>query len=210
MLRVLLASASERRLSCLKEILDLEIYSQPLFSQEKSIVNGKSVEHQVEEICLSKVKNAAIEWSIIEEKKDFYPEIIIVSDTIVENPEDHMIPMGKPNNEFQATNMLVSLSGRRHRVWSSTAILMKNSDGYIPIHGEWRYKIWTNYSVVEFERLTDENIISLIKNNSWHGKAGGYDLAGDAGKYTRLIEGDELTVLGFSFEAINELITKLI
>ena len=138
------------------------------------------------------------------------PEIIIVSDTIVEDPDNSMIPMGKPKNELQATNMLLRLSGKRHRVWSSTAILMKKNEEYIPIHGEWRYKIWTNYSIVEFVQLTDENIISLIESNSWNGKAGGYDLAGDASEYTKLIHGEELTVLGFSNEALNELKTKLL
>ena len=209
-MQVLLASASKRRLSCLEDILDLEIYAQALFSEEKSLIKGKSVELQVTEICFSKAENAAIEWSIIEKEKEQIPEIIIVSDTIVEDPDDPMNPLGKPKNEFQATNMLLRLSGKRHRVWSSTAILTKNNEEYRPIHGEWKYKIWTNYSVVEFSELTDEDIISLIESSSWDGKAGGYDLAGDASEYTNLIHGDELTVLGFSFEAVNELKSKLL
>ena len=209
-MRVLLASASKRRLSCLEDILDFEIYTQALFNEEKSLVKSKSVELQVTEICFSKAENAAVEWTIIEKENEKIPEIIIVSDTIVEDPDDPMNPMGKPKNEFQATNMLLHLSGKRHRVWSSTAILMKNNEEYRPIHGKWKYKIWTDYSVVEFNELTDENIISLIESNSWYGKAGGYDLAGDASEYTKLLHGDELTVLGFSFEAVNELKSKLL
>ena len=42
-MRVLLASASERRLSCLEDILDLEIHAQALFSEEKRLIKGKSV-----------------------------------------------------------------------------------------------------------------------------------------------------------------------
>ena len=42
-MRVLLASASKRRLSCLEDILDLEIYAQALFSEEKSLIKDKSV-----------------------------------------------------------------------------------------------------------------------------------------------------------------------
>ena len=209
-MRVLLASASRRRFSCLEKILDFEVHMQALSSTEKSLINGKSVELQVTEICLKKAENAALEWSIIEKEEGNIPEIIIVSDTIVEDPDNSMIPMGKPKNELQATNMLLRLSGKRHRVWSSTAILMKKNEEFIPIHGEWRYKIWTNYSIVEFVQLTDENIISLIESNSWNGKAGGYDLAGDASEYTKLIHGEELTVLGFSNEALNELKTKLL
>jgi septum formation protein len=205
-MRVLLASASKRRLICLQNFIDIgQLTAQPLFSEEKNIINGKSVEQQVEEICLSKATSAAVEWSIIEKTKVDIPEIIIVSDTIVEDPDNHLIPIGQPKNKVQATNMLLKLSGKRHRVWSSTAILKKNKNTYESLHGEWRYKIWTDHSVVEFKLLNEEELISLIENNSWEGKAGGYDLAGDASEYTKVIRGDELTVLGFSYNAINEL-----
>ncbi len=210
-MRVLLASASERRFSCLLEFIDeKELRVQPLFGDEKSMVMGESVEKQVEKICLSKANNAAIEWSIIEKEKEECPEIIIVSDTIVEDPDDSKVPIGKPKNPLQATNMLIKLSGKKHKVWSSTALLVKKRDGYEPLHGEWKYKIWTNHSVVEFEELGDEKIISLVKSNSWFGKAGGYDLAGGAGQYTKLIRGNELTVLGFSHDAIFELKNNLL
>ena len=204
-MRVLLASASKRRLSCLKEILDWEIKAQPLLSDEKNMINGESVELQVNEICLSKAKFAAIEWDIIEKEGIDAPEIIIVSDTIVEDPDNYLNPMGQPKNKLEATNMLLRLSGKRHKVWSSTAILIKSNEKYLPIHGKWGYQKWTSHSIVEFEQLTNEDIIALIQNESWYGKAGGYDLAGEAKKHTKLIQGDELTVLGFAFESIEEL-----
>ena len=205
-MRVLLASASKRRLVCLQDILDnQELMAQPLYSDEKDIINGKSVEKQVEEICLSKAEAAAIEWSIIKETREKLPDIIIVSDTIVEDPDNYLIPMGQPKNKNQATNMLLRLSGKKHRVWSSTAILIRKKNTYEPLHGEWRYKIWTDHAVVEFKTLIDDDIISLIESNSWEGKAGGYDLAGSASEYTELNQGDELTVLGFSCRAIKEL-----
>ena len=75
-MRVLLASASKRRLSCLEDILDFEIYAQALFSEEKGLIKGKSVELQVTEICFSKAENAAVEWSIIEKEKEKIPEIL--------------------------------------------------------------------------------------------------------------------------------------
>ena len=37
------------------------------------------------------------------------------------------------------------------------------------------------------------------------GKAGGYDLAGDAGKFAKVVDGEEVTVLGFSNRAIDYL-----
>ena len=47
-------------------------------------------------------------------------------------------------------------------------------------------------------------MISLVESDSWIGKAGGYDLAGAASQSTKIIEGDEVTVLGFSKQAIDE------
>ena len=133
------------------------------------------------------------------------PDIIIVSDTLVESPGDEKMALGKPEDSFMATSMLLRLSGRRHRVWSSTAILVQNNKEYEEIYSKWRYKIWTDYAIVEFDELSEEDIIRLVESNSWVGKAGGYDLAGHAKKYTKIIEGDVVTVLGFSKKAINEL-----
>jgi len=100
---------------------------------------------------------------------------------------------------------LLRLSGKRHRVWSSTAILVQKNKQYQSLYSDWRYKIWTDYAIVEFDDLSEEDIIGLVESNSWVGKAGGYDLAGSAGQYTKIIEGDEVTVLGFSKQAIDEL-----
>ena len=45
----------------------------------------------------------------------------------------------------------------------------------------------------------------LIRSKAWVGKAGGYDLAGKAGSFTRIIEGEDVTVLGFSSRAFSEI-----
>ena len=57
-MRVLLASASERRFACLLEFIDKkELLVQPLFGDEKSMGTKESVEKQVGKICLSKATN---------------------------------------------------------------------------------------------------------------------------------------------------------
>ena len=45
----------------------------------------------------------------------------------------------------------------------------------------------------------------LIRSGSWVGKAGGYDLAGKAGSFSRVVEGTDVTVLGFSCNAFSEI-----
>ena len=49
----------------------------------------------------------------------------------------------------------------------------------------------------------------MLDRGSWIGKAGGYDLAGRAGEFSRVIEGEEVDVLGFSSRAMNELAERL-
>ena len=204
-MRVLLASASQRRLTWLNEHFEnIELICMPLLSDEKSIEKNKSVEQQSIEICFSKVESAALEWSINDSENRESPDIIIVSDTLVESPGDEKIALGKPEDSFMATSMLLRLSGKRHRVWSSTAFLVRDNDEYEKISSKWSYKIWTDYAIVEFDDLNEEDIIGLVESDSWIGKAGGYDFAGHAGKHTKIIEGDVVTVLGFSEKAIND------
>ena len=205
-MRVLLASASERRLAWLNDCFQsIEITCIPLISKEKNIEKNKSVKQQSIDICFSKAESAALEWSFVDSETHDIPDVIIVSDTLVESPGNENMALGKPEDSFMSTSMLLRLSGKRHRVWSSTAILVQNNKEYEEIYSKWRYKIWTDYAIVEFDELSEEDIISLVESNSWVGKAGGYDLAGHARKHTKIIEGDVVTVLGFSKKAINEL-----
>ena len=204
MVRVLLASASQRRLDWLNGRYEsIELICKPLLGKEKNIENRGTVEKQSAEICFSKAESAALEWSLRDSDTP-KPDIIIVSDTLVEAPGEIKIALGKPVDRMKATSMLLRLSGKRHRVWSSTAILTRNSNQYQKLYSEWRYKIWTDFAIVEFDDLNEEDLISLVESDSWVGKAGGYDLAGAASQYTKIIEGNEVTVLGFSKQAIDE------
>jgi septum formation protein len=92
--------------------------------------------------------------------------------------------------------MLHRLSGRRHQVWSATGIQLM---------GKWSF--FVEHSIVEFEDLSDERLVELVLNESWKGKAGGYDLAGPMGSHASLIEGNESTVLGIAGEAMELLHT---
>ena len=70
------------------------------------------------------------------------------------------------------------------------------------IEGGWIERNYTSSATVEFSDLNHDSMEELVSSESWKGKAGGYDLAGIAGKYCHLIEGEEVTVLGISAESI--------
>jgi septum formation protein len=120
--------------------------------------------------------------------------------------------MGKPGDVASATAMLLRLSGRRHRVWSSTALLWppdRGREGAETLHGGWSADIWTESAIVKFDDLSADTLADLILSESWAGKAGAYDLAGEAGANANLVEGHEVTVLGFAPAAIDALLDVL-
>ena len=200
---VTLASASERRrqiLSVHLEDLDTCLEFCTLREPEQEVSSGMEVNLQVESSCIRKAMAAVKERASGEN----VPDIILVSDTLVEDPDDERAALGKPKDESSAAFSLIRLSGRRHRVWSSTAILSRKI-GDVDVGDDWLATIWTDYAIVEFVNMEDDDIICLINSRSWEGKAGGYDLAGAAGKFASVVDGKEVTVLGFSSRAIDSL-----
>jgi predicted house-cleaning NTP pyrophosphatase (Maf/HAM1 superfamily) len=166
---------------------------------------------QVEAICISKARNASLEQREYEGPGRPHFDAIIVSDTMIEDPDEPRLSMGKPTDFLGAAGMLIRLSGRRHVVWSSTTILLplgSNGGGRIFEEG-WRASTFTTSSTVEFVELEEEEISHLVSSESWRGKAGGYDLAGAAGEYCHLVEGEEVTVLGLSSQAVQHLTNVL-
>ena len=210
MVRILLASKSERRLEWLDQNLSLlgaKIDSRPLLASEINAIQGLDVRKQVEMVCRDKARNAVIEQSISESGDGVNYDVILVSDTMIEDPDDPRLSIGKPNNELVATSTLMRLSGRRHKVWTSTSVLFPpgtEEAGKI-IGGGWIERNYTSSATVEFSELNHDSMEELVSSESWRGKAGGYDLAGIAGKYCHLIEGEEVTVLGISGESIEYL-----
>ena len=177
---VWLASGSARR----AEILDgmvKPLHVEPLDGVDETPPSG-SVEHQVLTICRRKAL-------AVPDGHDF--DVVVVADTMVGDPDDPNAALGKPNDAFEAAVMMKHLSGRRHKVWSATGIWFC---------GDWTFFIES--AIVEFSELTDDNIAELVESESWKGKAGAYDLAGDMGKHAKLVDGDELAVLGFAPSAL--------
>ena len=204
MTRILLASKSERRISWLKENLEdsnFRFFSSALKSSEIKPLQGFEVSKQVEVVCQSKAENARIENKLSLNRREQNYDAILVSDTMIEDPDDHRLSIGKPKDALSAASNLIRLAGRKHRVWSSTSVLLprKVANG----NAEWDILNRTSSATVEFSELGDDEIYKLISSESWKGKAGGYDLAGMAGQFCRVIEGEEVTVLGFSPAAVN-------
>ena len=179
----------------------VELFFTTLEGAEPEPSASLEVRLKVEASCLQKARAAASEQYTRDHPS---LELIVVSDTLVEDPDDILVALGKPKDKMSAASTLIRLSGRRHKVWSSTAIMTRNGDG-LDVGFGWRAKIWTDFSIVEFDEIGGQKMEDMIGSGSWIGKAGGYDLAGKAGSFSRIIEGEDVTVLGFSTRAIEEL-----
>ena len=180
-MRILLASASERRGAILR---------QRFANVEQDALKGvdESVPRQILSNQVKEVVSRKAEAVVFRDEFD----VVVVSDTLVEDPDDEQAALGKPTSKEQAVAMLLRLRGRRHRVWSATMVhAMEN------LHSS------VEHAVVEIEDFSDDALVELIESDSWVGKAGGYDLAGMMGKYAQLIEGTELTVLGFTQSSLD-------
>jgi septum formation protein len=182
-MRILLASASIRRGLILQERYT-DVVQRALVNVNESVPRGP-ISDQVREVSLR--KSRAVSFPVDE-------DVVIVADTLVEDPDDEYAALGQPRDVSHATSMLIRLRGRRHRVWSATSVYAL---------GQWNTTI--ECAIVEFSDFSDDALIELIESNSWKGKAGGYDLAGLMGKHASLVEGSESTVLGFTEKSLEYL-----
>jgi len=175
-MRILLASASERRGAILREHFS-DVEQVALQGVDES-VSRQRISEQVREVVSRKADAVSTDQSY---------DVAVVADTLVEDPDDDHNALGKPNSKEQAVAMLLRLRGRRHRVWSATMVYAV---------GQWQASV--EHALVEIDDFPDEVLVELIESESWVGKAGGYDLAGMMGNHAQLIEGSESTVLGFT------------
>ena len=216
-----LASASKRRSILLEELISKEnvgikLVCSPLIEDEIS-PKKPSLKETVFSITKMKMQNAFLEISLGrlqelnfgEDVKDYSKIITIVSDTLVEDPDSFEQVFGKASDILEAAAMLKSLSGRKHKVWSSTGLIIHKSFNFNHTPDfefeEWLGYIWTDYSTVEIDELSEDVLFELLNSNSWEGKAGAYDLDGMMSKYARVKDGGKITVLGLSSTAINYL-----
>ena len=201
-MQVWLASASERRAQLLKEF-GFQVKVEALHKHQEIRKCGFTVSQMVKSICASKVDSAIKEWP------SNFDGIAIVADTLVQDPDDAYLALGQPEDEYSAVAVLSRLSGRRHAVWSATALISKTiieEDGEeLLISPGWYAKIWLERALVEIEDLGAHALDDLVSSGSWRGKAGGYDLAGAISEYSQLVDGNEMVVLGLATGAVQSL-----
>lgn len=177
MSEIILASASPRRRE-LMENMGLGFTVMVSDADESSVDSSVPPEIYVQELAL--LKAAAVAKSVIENKE----AIVISADTIVVN--DGMI-LGKPKDEEDARNMLSTLSGKMHKVYTGFCV-MRLADAFTVCKN-----VCTE---VVFKKLSEEKIERYIKTSEPNDKAGSYAIQGFGAMLIEKINGDYFNVVG--------------
>ena len=116
--------------------------------------------------------------------------IVIGSDTMIFlNGEK----IGKPADEADARRILRLLSGRRHRIYTSVAIV--DGDGGVGMCA-------TETVDVDMRRLTLEEIERYLESGESMDKAGAYSVQGEGRNLIDKIDGDYLAAVGMPIRPI--------
>jgi septum formation protein len=111
------------------------------------------------------------------------PGFVLAGDTVVAVGR-RILP--KTEAEAEARACLELMSGRRHQVLSS--VVLRAPDGTL------RERL--NETVVQFKRLSNQEIAGYLAGGEWHGKAGGYAIQGAAEGLIAWIRGSHSGVMG--------------
>ena len=127
-----------------------------------------------------------------------YPNnLVIGSDTIV--VLDDQI-MGKPEDKAMAQNMLETLSGKTHHVY--TGVCLKWADKNI-------HHLFAEITMVTFRELSEADINHYIENCSPYDKAGSYGIQDWSAVFVQEIKGCYDNVVGFPISRFYQELKKL-
>lgn len=169
--RLVLASASPRRLELLRQI-----------GIEPDEVTASDIDETPQPKELPRklaARLAAEKAAAIAVGQGF----VLAADTVVAVGR-RVLP--KAETEAEAERCLALLSGRRHRVYGGVCLL--RADGKVSAR--------VVETAVIFKRLERQDIAAYLRSDEWRGKAGGYAIQGLAGMFVRALSGSYSNVVG--------------
>lgn len=173
-MKLILASASPRR----RELLNMVTTD---FSVEAAVGDEVTTETLPHKVVMQLAYNKA------KEVAGRHPHRVVLGcDTVVVH-DGHIL--GKPHSKQQAYDMLSSLSGNVHEVYTGVALVCDDKS-----------MLFYDRSEVVFHTLTKQQIDSYIATGSPMDKAGAYGIQ-DSGFVSR-IEGSYYNVVGLPVELI--------
>jgi len=183
--KLVLASASERRLALLNQIGIVPSLVEPADIDERRSLPGKTPAKLALHLARQK---AELVFSS-------HPDsLVLAADTLVACGRRVLM---KAVDSKDAQAFLSLLSGRRHRVHTGLCLIGS---------GTMRQRVVT--TVVQLKRLTGQEIQSYVDSNEWKGKAGAYAIQGRAGVFVKAINGSYSNVVGLPLYETYVLLTS--
>lgn len=187
-MKIILASASQRRIELLQRITSTFEVMPSDFDEEAVQFNG-DVTQYVKSISMGKALAVA---------KELENENLIIScDTIVVLNDT---VLGKPKNSDDAIRMLTELSGNTHYVYS--AITLYNNLSKVMLQDYVRTK-------VTFSNITKDEIISYVESKEPMDKAGAYGIQGNGALFVENIEGCYYSVVGLPLNRLKKMLREM-
>lgn len=114
--------------------------------------------------------------------------IVLGSDTMVVLGEN---ALGKPRDEQQAVDMLMSLQGRTHQVMTGVWIIETDEAGIVV-----KEDGFTDVTTVDFWAFSEDEAREYVATKEPMDKAGAYAIQGKGMRFVKGISGDFFTVMG--------------
>lgn len=181
--RLILASASPRRLSLLREA-GYDFVVHPADIDEESGPASLLPAPLAQFLALAKANAVA---------ERFPDDLVLGADTVVAFGDR---PLGKPADPQDARRMLALLSGTTHIVITGVALLCRRT-------GLQHTRVVM--SAVRMRRLMSEEIDAYVASGQWEGKAGGYGIQDNDPFVTRM-SGSHSNIVGLPMEATQEML----
>jgi len=191
--KIILASASQRRKNLLDSLgIPFSVVASEI-NETEFLKPGKKPQEIVQEIALAKgleIKNRI-------KAKDF---LIISADTIAvfKNSQGTQI-LGKPKNRKEASQMLILLRNRMHRIL--TGVVFINKTG---IQGK-----FLEESKVFFKNFSSKELEDYLDTNTYLDRAGAYGIQDKKCDFIKKYEGSYSNILGLPIEKIMRYLHKL-
>ena len=188
LVNIILASGSPRRKELLEQAgLDFEI----LVTDADETIDITEPENIVEELSKRKAMAAARSYlgNGFGDERD---ALIVSADTVV--AYDGKV-MGKPRNEKDALDILMTLSGKTHDVYTGVSCILVSDKGIKECSSFVQRTKVTMYS------FSEEEALDYISTGEHSDKAGAYGIQGFGARLVERIEGDYNNVVGFPLAA---------
>ncbi len=124
--------------------------------------------------------------------------VVIASDTLVSLDG---VGLGKPQSAEDAKEMLLSLSGREHDVYTGVCAIDAETG---------RTMERCVRTGVQFRELSEEEIDEYIATGEPMDKAGAYGIQGGAGGFVTWLDGSFENVMGFPVDEVDAILKKFL